>query len=339
MTCYSAVRRLLFKMDAEKSHNLTLKLLQLSAKLPFFGSLTPAIPQNPVSIMGLTFANPLGLAAGLDKNGDAIDALGAMGFGFIEVGTVTPRPQPGNPKPRIFRLTADKAIINRLGFNNKGVDYLCQRLAKRRYQGILGVNIGKNVDTPLEKAIDDYKIGLQKVYALADYITINISSPNTANLRSLQSGELLEALLSTLKEQQIALSQHTQRYVPLVVKIAPDLSFDELKNIAEQLITYKVDGVIATNTTVARPLLRDKQANETGGLSGEPLMAPATHILEAMHQLLADKIPLIGVGGVMSSDNAMAKMAAGAKLVQIYTGLIFQGPQLVREILQTLSST
>jgi len=333
MNLYPFIRNFLFQLDPEKSHDLTLKLLQKSELI-----LPHSMPKLPKTVMGLSFPNPVGLAAGFDKNGDCIEGMGSLGFGFIEVGTITPRPQFGNAKPRLFRLERDEAIINRMGFNNKGIDYLCNRLKKRRYQGIIGVNIGKNSDTPIENAIDDYKICFEKAYPLADYITLNISSPNTTNLRSLQSGVLLENLLSEIKELHTRLAQQSQRYIPLVIKIAPDLTQEEIVSLAEKLITYKCDGVIATNTTVERPLLRDEQSTQIGGLSGAPLMPLATRVLESLHQFMDGSIPIIGVGGIMSADDAKAKIAVGADLVQVYTGLVYKGPSLVGDIIAALKS-
>jgi len=330
---YSGIRSVLFQMDPEKAHDFTLKWLQKSRSL--VGLLSPPLLKQPKTIMGLTFPNAVGLAAGFDKNGDCIEGMGALGFGFIEVGTITPKPQLGNPKPRLFRLKSDSAIINRMGFNNKGIDYLCARLKKSRpyYQGIIGVNIGKNADTPLENAVDDYKICFEKVYELADYITLNISSPNTAQLRELQSGLLLEQLLSEMKELQLKLAQSSQRYVPLLVKIAPDLDEIALVALAEKLLAYKIDGVIATNTTVERIALHDTASTQMGGLSGAPLMSLSTQKLARLRQLLGKHMPIIGVGGIMSGADAAMKFQAGADLVQVYTGLIYKGPALLHAIM------
>lgn len=291
------------------------------------------VPSTPITVMGLTFPNAIGLAAGLDKNGDYIDALGQLGFGFIEVGTVTPKPQQGNPQPRLFRLVKEQAIINRMGFNNKGVDYLAERIKAKRFDGIIGVNIGKNATTPLENALEDYIFCLNKVYPLADYITINISSPNTPGLRSLQEKDSLYQLLVGLKHEQIRLANDTGRYVPLVIKIAPDLSEQEVLTMADALIANKMDGVIATNTTLDRDGVKQSTyANEAGGLSGLPLFNKSTRILTQLKQALASSpIALIASGGIITAAHAEEKKQAGADLVQLYTGLIYRGPALVRE--------
>ena len=283
--------------------------------------------------MGLDFKNPVGLAAGVDKNGDYIDALAALGFGFIEIGTVTPRPQPGNPKPRLFRLPEHQAIINRMGFNNLGIDHLFAQVKQSRYKGILGINIGKNFDTPIEHAADDYLIGLRKAYAAASYITINISSPNTQNLRQLQQGDESRKLIAALKEEQLKLQQEHGKYVPLALKIAPDLSSEDISRIAKLLLEFEVDGVIATNTTIARDMIANHPlAHETGGLSGSPVKDKSTAVVKGLSAELQGKIPVIAVGGILSADDAQEKFAAGASLVQIYSGLIYQGPELIREI-------
>lgn len=295
------------------------------------------LPSRPVEVMGLKFDNPVGLAAGLDKDGDAIDAFGAMGFGFIEVGTVTPRPQPGNDKPRIFRVIPAQGIINRMGFNNKGVDNLIENVKKSHYKGILGINIGKNKDTPIENGKDDYLICMDKVYAYAGYIAVNISSPNTPNLRQLQYGEALDDLLKALKERQKELAAKHNKYVPVAVKIAPDLSQEELKQVAESLLRYGIDGVIATNTTLDRELIHDMpHAAETGGLSGRPLQNKSTEIIRSLHEYLKGQIPIIGVGGIDSAMAAREKMQAGAQLVQIYSGFIYHGPDLVKNIVNNI---
>ena len=282
--------------------------------------------------MGLDFPNPIGLAAGLDKNGEYINALAAFGFGFIEIGTVTPRPQPGNLKPRVFRIIQANAIINRLGFNNDGVDAVIQNIEKANYQGILGINIGKNYDTPMEKACDDYLECMRKVYCYASYIVINISSPNTPNLRALQNTEELDHLLSTLKSEQTKLEKDYGKYTPLVVKVAPDLDSTQVKSIAMLLIKHKIDGVIATNSTLSRGEVENlPNSKETGGLSGSPLTKTATNIIRQLHAVLQGAVPIIGVGGIMCASDAQEKIDAGASLVQIYTGLIYQGPELVRD--------
>lgn len=337
MNIYPLLRPLFFKLDPETAHHLTLKALHWVSLLGLSNIIFPTPETRPITVMGLEFSNPIGLAAGLDKNGDYIDALAAVGFGFIEIGTITPRPQPGNPKPRLFRLPEHQAIINRMGFNNKGVDHLVEQVKKARYQGVLGINIGKNFDTPIEKAADDYLYCLDKVYAYADYVTINISSPNTKNLRQLQQGDNIRQLLSSLKQRQSELKELHQKYVPLVLKIAPDLSDEEINHIAELLLEFKIDGVIATNTTIDRSAIKDHPlAEEVGGLSGAPVRQQANHVVKILAQKLGDNIPIIGVGGIFNSEHAQEKLTAGAQLIQVYSGLIYQGPQLVRDILQTL---
>jgi len=285
--------------------------------------------------MGLTFSNPLGLAAGLDKNGDYIDALAALGFGFIEIGTVTPRPQPGNPKPRLFRLPEHQAIINRMGFNNLGIDHLLQQVQSSHYRGILGINIGKNADTPIEKATEDYLIGLRKSYPVASYITINISSPNTKNLRQLQQGDEIKYLLEALKKEQSSLQVQHGKYTPIAVKIAPDLDTEEIAHIAQLLLEFELDGVIATNTTVARNKVQGhKYSNESGGLSGAPVKDSSTQVVKVLAAELQNKLPIIAAGGILSSKDAQEKVQAGASLIQIYSGLIYKGPKLIEDILR-----
>ena len=291
----------------------------------------------PRTVMGITFPNPVGLAAGLDKDGEYIDALAALGFGFIEVGTVTPRPQPGNPRPRLFRLPEARAIINRMGFNNQGVDHLLANVGRTRYSGVLGINIGKNFDTPVERAAEDYLIGLRKVYEHAAYVAVNISSPNTPNLRRLQDHDALLQLLSTLKAEQDRLAQQHGKYVPLAVKIAPDLSDEAVADIAALIRDQGIDGVIATNTTLEREGVQQLvHGGETGGLSGAPLMGRATEIVARLHAVLCDDVPIIAVGGIMDGDDAVAKVRAGASLVQIYSGFIYRGPCLIREAVEAL---
>ncbi len=329
---YPLIRPLVFCFDAEFAHHLTLSALKSAYKMGLLKApVTPATPG--VEVMGLLFPSVVGLAAGLDKNGDYIDALGALGFGFIEVGTVTPRPQSGNPKPRLFRIPEAQAIINRMGFNNLGVDHLIDQVNSCRYKGIIGINIGKNFDTPIERAVDDYLIGLDKVYPFASYITVNISSPNTANLRDLQSKDQLAGLLGPLKERQQQLQQQYQKHVPLVLKIAPDMDEATLAAMAETLLAYEVDGVIATNTTLSRQgVEKSRHGNEQGGLSGAPLTLRSTAVVKTLYQQLGDKVPIIAAGGIMSGADAQAKLDAGAKLVQLYSGLIYKGPQLVQEV-------
>ena len=335
MNLYPLLRPLLFRMDPESAHAATLKLLALSHRSGLDRLINEALPDKPLTVMGLTFSNPVGLAAGLDKNGDYIDALGALGFGFLEIGTVTPRPQPGNPRPRLFRIPEQQAIINRMGFNNEGIDHLLENVKKTRYQGILGINIGKNFDTPIAKAADDYLTGLRKVYPHADYITINISSPNTKNLRQLQQGDEIRRLLEVLKEEQLKLEITHARHVPLVIKIAPDLNDDEIRHIAGLLLEYAIDGVIATNTTIARDAIGDHPlASETGGLSGAPLKPRATAVVTALSEALHGRIAIIAAGGICSTADAQEKLDAGASLVQIYSGLIFQGTQLIADIVR-----
>jgi dihydroorotate dehydrogenase len=337
---YSLARPLLFGMDPEAAHALALASLKLIERTGMAPLLAGAAPAPGVKLMGLEFPNALGLAAGLDKNGGYIDALAALGFGFIEIGTVTPRPQPGNPKPRMFRLPGARALINRLGFNNHGVERLLANVARARYRGVLGINIGKNFDTPIERAADDYEFCLAKVYAQASYVTVNVSSPNTKDLRQLQGADELGALAGKLKTEQLRLADAHGRYVPLVLKIAPDLDDAQLAAIARCLIKHKLDGVIATNTTVSRAAVEGmRHAEESGGLSGAPLRDVSTEIVRKLTRLLEGKLPVIGVGGVMSGDDARAKLAAGASLVQIYTGFVYRGPELIGEILRALATT
>lgn len=301
--------------------------------------LRPAEASLPCRVMGIRFPNPVGLAAGMDKNGDYLAALSKVGFGFIELGTVTPRPQAGNPKPRLFRLTRAQAIINRMGFNNKGVDHLVEQVQKARYQGVLGINIGKNFDTPLEHATDDYLIGMRKVYPFADYIVVNVSSPNTAGLRDLQHGELLDELLAAVKAEQRQLTAQQGRYVPLVIKISPDMSNAEVDLMAERLLAHCIDGVAATNTTLSRAGVQGlRHAEEGGGLSGRPLQQRATEVIQLLHQRLQGCIPIIGIGGIVDAESALAKLHSGASLVQVYSGLVYRGPALVSEILTALQA-
>lgn len=337
MNLYPLIRPLLFSLDPETAHNVTLKLLKLAERTGLSGLSRAQSTDKPVSVMGLEFKNPLGLAAGLDKNGDYIDALAALGFGFIEIGTVTPRPQPGNPKPRLFRLPEHQAIINRMGFNNFGIDHLLRQVAQCRYRGILGINIGKNADTPIEHATEDYLIGLRKSYLPASYITINISSPNTKNLRQLQQGDEIKYLLDALKQEQLKLQAEHGKYTPLAVKIAPDLSDEEIRHIADLLLEFAVDGVIATNTTVARDKVQGHPyGNETGGLSGAPVKERSTTVVKGLAAELNGKLPIIAAGGILNGDDALEKLQAGASLVQIYSGLIYNGPELIEDILKAV---
>lgn len=332
---YSLARPLLFSLDPETAHNLTLPALRRAARLGLTRMIARPAP-DPRTVMGIRFPNPVGLAAGLDKDGAYIDGLAALGFGFIEVGTVTPRPQPGNPKPRMFRLPAANALINRMGFNNGGVDAFVRNVQASRFyqerQGILGLNIGKNADTPIERATDDYLTCLEKVYPYAAYVTVNISSPNTKNLRQLQQASELDDLLSKLKSSQASLADRHGRYVPIVLKIAPDLDDEQVKAIADALLRHRIDGVIATNTTITRDAVQGlPHAQEAGGLSGEPVRPLSNRVVAALHRELGGALPIIGVGGILSGADATAKMDAGASLVQLYTGLIYRGPTLVRE--------
>lgn len=334
---YPFVRKALFQLDPERAHEFTFQQLRRVAGTPLERLVRQSVPTKPVTCMGLTFKNPLGLAAGLDKNGECIDAFGAMGFGAIEIGTVTPRPQPGNDKPRIFRLVEAEGLINRMGFNNLGVDNLVENVKKAHFDGVLGINIGKNKDTPVEQGKDDYLICMEKVYPYAGYIAINISSPNTPGLRTLQYGEALDDLLVSIKEKQRELENRHHKYVPLAVKIAPDLSEEELIQVADSLVRHNIDGVIATNTTLDRSLVQGmKHCDETGGLSGRPLQLKSTEIIRRLSLELKGQLPIIGVGGIDSVMAAREKMAAGATLVQIYSGFIFKGPPLVKEIVTHL---
>lgn len=327
---YSLVRKFIFSMQPESAHEFTIKALKMAGKLPF--PIFPT-PDNPVEVMGLKFKNPIGLAAGADKNGEAIDGFGKLGFGFIEVGTVTPLAQDGNPKPRQFRILEAEGIINRNGFNNLGVDVLVENVKRAKYDGILGINIGKNAVTPIENALDDYQICLRKVYEYADYITVNISSPNTKNLRSLQYGEALDELLLGLKAEQARLSQKFQQYKPLVLKIAPDLTEEEIASVADSLIRHRIDGVIAGNTTLSRETVAGLiNAEQVGGLSGKPLNALSTKLIMQLAKELNGALPIIGSGGIHSLASGQEKIDAGAKLLQVYSGLIYEGPALIQTL-------
>ena len=338
MNIYPLLRYVLFMFDPERAHAISMTLLEIAYRLKLSGVLFGKRKHAPVKILGLEFPNAVGLAAGLDKNGDHIDALAACGFGFVEIGTVTPRPQPGNPRPRLFRLVKDQAIINRMGFNNEGVDYLVSKVKASKRDCIIGINIGKNRDTSLEQAVDDYVIAFEQVYPHADYITVNISSPNTPGLRDLQHGEELNRLLHTLKQRQQQLSEEHGSYKPLLVKIAPDLSDEEISQLANTLLENKVDGVIATNTSNQRPQLKSTGlASEQGGLSGRPIQPQSDHVLIVLVNELNGKIPVIAVGGIMSAADAQRKIQAGAALVQVYTGFIYAGPKLVSNIADTIT--
>mgnify|MGYP001041984580 CR=1 FL=1 len=331
MDLFPWLRPALFQLDPETAHNLTLTTLRAMPAALIRAAL-PAVPDDPRQVMGLTFPNPVGLAAGLDKNGECLDAWAAMGFGFIEVGTVTPRAQPGNSKPRLFRLPEANAIINRMGFNNDGVDTLLRNVEASSYRGILGINIGKNFNTPIEQAADDYLIGLAKVYARASYVTVNISSPNTKNLRALQGGHELDALIGALKAEQAKLADQHGKYTPFAVKIAPDLDDTQIAEMAAVFKRHRVDAVIATNTTLSRAGVEYlRHGKEEGGLSGAPVKPGADRVLKAFADALAGEVPLIGVGGILQGSDAADKLKAGARLVQVYSGLIFKGPELVSE--------
>ena len=337
MNTYSLLKPLLFQLDAELAHDLTLKTLKFAEKSSALNLYPQAPACAPREVMGLIFPNPVGLAAGLDKNGAVIDGMAALGFGFIEVGTVTPRPQPGNPRPRLFRVKEAQGIINRFGFNNLGVDNLVENVKAAKFRGILGINIGKNFDTPNEKAVEDYLLCMQKVYQYSSYITVNISSPNTKNLRDLQEKEALSSLLGSLKLAQTKLAEKHGKYVPITLKIAPDLTEPQVIEIADLLMQHKIDGVIATNTTLARePVKGLKNAEEAGGLSGAPVRNQSTIVIQQLSKQLQGALPIIGVGGILCGADAVEKIAAGASLVQVYSGLIYQGPKLVHEICNTL---
>ena len=335
---YGFARPFLFGLDAERAHALTLQALEAAYR----SGLNPLVSRRPApfptKVFGLTFPNPVGLAAGLDKNGAHIDALLALGFGFIEIGTVTPRPQEGNPKPRMFRIPEHRAVINRLGFNNDGVDALVRNVeAAKRRGGLLGINIGKNKDTPNESAEDDYLLCMERVYPLADYITVNISSPNTAGLRELQEEQSLRRLISILRYMQELLGAKHGKRIPMLVKIAPDLSDSDIDAAGRVLADLQVDGVIATNTTVSRIAVAGaRHADEAGGLSGQPLMGLSTMVLRKLRTRLPESIPLVGVGGILSGADAVTKMAAGASLVQCYTGMVYRGPALVHECVEAI---
>lgn len=337
---FSLIRRLLFCFDPETSHYLALKALKWFDRCGASALIAKPPPADPVEVMGIRFPNRIGLAAGLDKNAEYIDGLAALGFGFVEVGTVTPVAQPGNPKPRLFRLPQVQGIINRMGFNNHGVDYLLAQVKASRFRGVLGINIGKNKDTPAERAVDDYLVCMRKVYPLASYITVNLSSPNTPGLRDLQFGEPLDNLLAQLKAEQGALQQQHQRYVPLAVKIAPDMAGDDIRQVAGALLKHGIDAVIATNTTINRDAVAGlPYGDETGGLSGGPLTEASTHVIRQFRQALGDSFPIIGVGGIMSGRDAADKIAAGASLVQIYSGFIYSGPALLGEAGRAITAT
>ena len=335
---YFLARKALFLTDPETAHGLALEGLRLGHGVGATRLLCKS-RDLPVTVMGLEFPNPVGMAAGMDKNGDYIDALGDLGFGFIEIGTVTPRPQPGNPKPRIFRLEKANAMINRLGFNNKGVDYLVRQAEKHRFNGRLGINIGKNFDTPNDKAVDDYLLCLDKVYPHADYITINISSPNTRGLRDLQDAEQLNALLSALNTRRLELADDLQKRVPLVVKVAPDLEDEQIPDMADVVTRNEFDGLIATNTTISRQAVKGmRHADEQGGLSGAPVKDQSDHVLAKFREHLPPEIALIGTGGITRGEDAAKKIQLGADLVQFYTGFVYKGPDLIGDCLKAIEA-
>ncbi|VAW90246.1 Dihydroorotate dehydrogenase (quinone) [hydrothermal vent metagenome] len=337
---YSLLRPLVFQMDPERAHHFTLNMMKRLNRLGLSGLITPHVKCKPSTVMGITFPNQVGLAAGLDKNGEYIDALAALGFGFIEIGTITPRPQPGNPQPRMFRLPQAEAIINRMGFNNQGVDVLIENVKKARYSGILGINIGKNADTPIERATEDYLTCLRKVYPYASYVTANISSPNTKNLRQLQDSTELGGLLKALKEEQKKLAEQHGKYVPIALKIAPDLNGEQIKAIAELLRHYQFDAVIATNTTICRDAVQGlTHSDEAGGLSGSPVREASTAVIMQLAEHLKGEVPIIGAGGILKGEHAQQKIAAGASLVQLYSGLIYRGPALIKESLKALNQS
>jgi dihydroorotate dehydrogenase len=333
MTSFNLLRNALFSLDPEVAHDWALTGMQSAWRTGTSRLIASRIANAPRQIMGLTFPNPVGLAAGFDKSAEYVDALAALGFGFIEVGTLTPRPQDGNKKPRLFRLAEQQAVINRMGFNNKGIDHAARMLEKTRYRGILGINLGKNADTPLEKAADDYLAGFRTLWKFASYITINISSPNTPGLRELQQKDLLTALLRPLKEEQARIQQIEKKYIPLVIKVSPDMTDEQTMETAEILLREKIDGVIATNTTITRDgVLEATHVNEAGGLSGMPLCARSTHVIKSLTSVLKDKIPVIGSGGVMDEETAKDKINAGAVLLQVYTGFIYHGADIIHRL-------
>lgn len=334
---YRIARSAFFQLDPEQAHDLAINSFKRFTNTPLDFFYRQTLPARPVNVMGLQFKNPVGLAAGLDKNGECIDAFGAMGFGCIEVGTVTPKPQSGNDKPRLFRLVQAEGIINRMGFNNLGVDVLVENVKKATYDGIIGINIGKNKDTPIEQGKDDYLICMEKVYDHAGYIAVNISSPNTPGLRSLQYGDALDDLLIALKQKQAQLSAAKNKYVPLALKIAPDMTDAEIIQVADALVRHQIDGVIATNTTLDRDLVDGmKFSQEVGGLSGRPVQTKSTEVIKRLKSELNEKLPIIGVGGIDSVIAAKEKMQAGASLIQVYSGFIYHGPGLIKKIVQNI---
>ena len=337
MNFYKIARSLLFKLDAEKAHDVSINGLRALQSLGLTPLLEPNLKNNPINIMGLNFPNRIGLAAGLDKSGQCINGFGSMGFGFVEVGTITPRPQSGNPKPRLFRLKEHNAIINRMGFNNPGIEKAIDNIIKssKGYGGVVGINIGKNKITPNAQALDDYMKGLRSFYNIADYIAVNVSSPNTSGLRELQSPEYAKKLISPLMKERDLLSHQYEKIVPIAVKLDPDMQRDQIMALAELFLELKIDAVIATNTTVSRNKVQDhKLSQELGGLSGKPLHSQSNDAIHNFKNSLNDEIPIIGVGGILSKKDAEEKIEAGAKLLQIYTGLIYKGPALIRELIE-----
>lgn len=340
MNIYALLRPLLFQINPETAHHLGIGVLQGAARLNHWNPFKEKQWDNPVELMGLTFPNPIGMAAGFDKNGECIKGLSALGFGFIEVGTVTPRPQMGNPLPRLFRIPEHQALINRMGFNNKGVDYLLEQIDGSGYTGILGINIGKNRDTPNNRALEDYSECLEKVYSKASYVTINISSPNTPGLRELQTTEVLDQLLDGLMCTRKRLADSHGKCVPLLVKIAPDLESQDIRAMADIFVRHTVDGIIATNTTAARiGVEQHPVSREAGGMSGRPLKDQATAVVAELYTALGDSIPIIACGGIFNAADVQEKLAAGARLVQVYTALIYEGPGLVANIMKELNHT
>ncbi|MFT7560996.1 MAG: dihydroorotate dehydrogenase [Flavobacteriales bacterium] len=333
---YALAKKALFLLNPELAHEVSLDMMSAAERLRLLSLFFPKPIHNPTTFMGIEFPNRVGLAAGMDKNGDHFNALGALGFGCVEIGTVTPKPQDGNPSPRLFRLVEDEAIINRMGFNNKGVDYLVERVKNRRFDGVLGINIGKNKDTPEDRALEDYEICLEKVYAYADYITVNISSPNTPGLRNLQFGDAFDSLLAGIKIKQKALADEHSKYVPIVIKVAPDNSSEQIQSIAATLKTHNIDGLIVSNTTISREGLHSEHSEEMGGLSGRPLLEKANESLDEYRKALGEDFPIIGVGGISTAEDGETKMSLGADLVQIYTGFIYHGPGLVRRLAEAL---
>lgn len=334
---YSLARALLFSLDPERAHDVAFSGLELARRLRIERWLAGPSVNAPRQVMGLHFPNPVGLAAGLDKDADHVDALSQLGFGFLEVGTVTPRPQPGNPRQRLFRIAEAQALINRMGFNNQGVEHFVANVRASRYRGILGINIGKNFDTPIERALDDYTFCLRAVYGCASYVTINISSPNTRNLRTLQEGPALEHLLSGLAAERNALSDQHGRRVPIAIKISPDMDMPDVDFAADAACRNGMDAIVATNTTVSRTGIENlRHAEQTGGLSGAPLRERATQVVRRLSTALGGRLPIIAVGGIMSAKDAIEKISAGAELVQLYTGLIYRGPKLIGECARAL---